>query len=609
MTVAAAFPIPAAALENHTAILGKTGSGKTSTAKLLVEHLVEAGDRVCILDPVKSDHWGLISSGDGRAPGLPFQILGGPRGHVPLHSGAGAAIGELVATGALPLSIVDMAEFEAGGLQRFFIAFAEALMKKARGVVYLVIEEAHEFAPKERAGLGAENLAIHWAKKLATAGRSKGIRLIFATQRTQALHNACLSSCETMIAHRLTAPADQAPVLAWLKANAEKTIAADVAASLANLKTGTAWLCSGEAQIFEKIALPKFRTYDNSKTPTRRKGGADDVKVAAADVDIDALRALIGDAVTEADANDPAKLKAEIKRMKADAARIAAMPTPAPDEALLDAAHAEGFSKGRIAGAAEAGRSLAHALDAAGELIAAVTALKGASVATIGEAIEAAREGALALQERLRAGPAGDNGPTVDLARLRAPARISPTAHAISRSAPSPSASPARAPALPAAFGTPSGAIGAERRPLQVLVNRAPAGFTEAQWATLTGMKRTGGTWANYKSKLRTSGLVEERGGLWFATDAALAALESVPEGDPIERWKSALGGGPARIIDLFVERPAGAVIERNEIARHVNLEATGGTFSNYLSKLRSNGVIEKIGDGFRMDEALRASR
>jgi DNA helicase HerA-like ATPase len=60
-----------------------------------------------------------------------------------------------------------------------------------------VIEEAHEFAPKERAGIGAENMAIHWAKKLATAGRSKGIRLIVATQRVQALHNAVLGSCET----------------------------------------------------------------------------------------------------------------------------------------------------------------------------------------------------------------------------------------------------------------------------------------------------------------------------------------------------------------------------------------------------------------------------
>jgi uncharacterized protein len=144
--------IPDVVLLAHTAILGKTGSGKTSTAKRAIEQL--DGFRVCVLDPIKSDWWGITSSADGRRPGLPFKILGGPHGHVPLHSSAGKVIGTLVGSGQLPLSIIDMADFEAGGLQRFFIDFAQALWKSARGVVYLVIEEAHEFAPKERAGIG-----------------------------------------------------------------------------------------------------------------------------------------------------------------------------------------------------------------------------------------------------------------------------------------------------------------------------------------------------------------------------------------------------------------------------------------------------------------------
>jgi DNA helicase HerA-like ATPase len=186
----AAFRFPPAVLGNHVALLGKTGSGKTSTGKLLVEQVVDDGARVCILDTVKSDWWGLISSADGKKPGLPFQILGGPRGHVPLHAGAGKADRRARRRGALPLSIIDMADFEAGGVQRFFVDFAPTLLRHMRGVLYLVIEEAHELAPKERAGIGAENMAIHYAKKLATAGRSKGIRLVVLTQRA-ALHNGC----------------------------------------------------------------------------------------------------------------------------------------------------------------------------------------------------------------------------------------------------------------------------------------------------------------------------------------------------------------------------------------------------------------------------------
>jgi len=59
--------LPPNALEQHIAILGKTGSGKTSTGKLLVEHVAREGARVCVLDPIKSDWWGLISVPRSRA--------------------------------------------------------------------------------------------------------------------------------------------------------------------------------------------------------------------------------------------------------------------------------------------------------------------------------------------------------------------------------------------------------------------------------------------------------------------------------------------------------------------------------------------------------------
>lgn len=300
-------------LEHHVAILGKTGSGKTSTGKVAIERAVRAGARVCILDPVKSDWWGLTSGGDGHAfGGLPFCILGGPHAHVPMTSSAGAAVAELVAGGAMPLSIVDMADFEPGGLARFFVDFAPVLLRKMKGVLYLVLEEAHLFAPKERSGIGQENLLIHYAKTIATAGRSKGIRLVLVTQRTQALHNAMLGSCETLIAHRLTAPADQDPVLKWLAANLTKERRDVVASSLSSLKTGEAWICSGESATNERVKFPPITTYDNSATPT---GNSDHGHaVAATPVDLETIRGLLADAVETIKANDPKTIKAETER-------------------------------------------------------------------------------------------------------------------------------------------------------------------------------------------------------------------------------------------------------------------------------------------------------
>src|SRR5438132_11090747 len=137
---------PKESLNQHIAILGKTGSGKTSTAKLAIEQVVGDGARVCVLDPIKSDWWGLTASASGKRDGLPFYILGGPHGHVALHSAAGKAIADVVANGSLRHSIIDMADFEPGGQSRFFVEFAPQLLRKNRGVVYLVLEEAHLFA-------------------------------------------------------------------------------------------------------------------------------------------------------------------------------------------------------------------------------------------------------------------------------------------------------------------------------------------------------------------------------------------------------------------------------------------------------------------------------
>jgi hypothetical protein len=348
----ARYEVPAEVLKKHLAIVGMTGSGKTSTEKVIIEQVVAEGSRVCILDPVKSDHWGLTSSASGKSPGLPFNILGGPRGHVPLHSSAGKAIGHMVGQGKLPLSIIDMSDFEAGGLQQFFVDFVPSLMKSMKGVLYLVIEEAHEFAPKEMAGFNKESMGVHYAKKLATASRSRGIRLIVATQRVQSLHNAVLSSCPSLIAMQLAYADDQAPVTKWLKGHVGKDRANEVEATLASLPVGEGWIASGALKLCERVKFPMFKTYDNNATPEEDAG---DVDVKTAAVDQTELKAIIGDALKEAEANDPKALRAEIVKLKADLAKKPATVTEQVlDRHALSAAQQEAHADGRKTGLLEA---------------------------------------------------------------------------------------------------------------------------------------------------------------------------------------------------------------------------------------------------------------
>lgn len=343
-------PFPEEILPKHTAILGMTGSGKSTTARDLVEQVVAAGSRVCILDTMKSDWWGITSSADGKKPGLPFTILGGPKQHLPLNRNMGKAIAEVVASGALPLSIIDMVDFGMGDPSHFFVDFAEKLFRKTKGVLYLVIEEAHELAPKERVGFNKENLGVYWAKKLAIGARSRGLRLVVLTQRVQSLHNAVLGSCENVVVHRMTTPADQEPVVAWLKGNIkDKELRRTVEESMSSLPDGRGWLCSGSAHIFQNVQFPRAKTYDNTAAPT---DDSELVQVKTAKVDTEQLRVILADAVKEAESNDVGILKKRIAELEraARAFKPQQITQPILDPANLRRLEVEAFDRGHQAG-------------------------------------------------------------------------------------------------------------------------------------------------------------------------------------------------------------------------------------------------------------------
>jgi hypothetical protein len=551
------FKFPAGVLAQHTAVLGKTGSGKTTTAKLMVEQVVAEEARVCVLDPIKSDWWGLTSSADGKRAGLPFQILGGPRGHVPLHSSSGKAIGEIVANGALPLSIIDMADFEPGGQAKFFVDFAPTLIRKMRGVVYLVMEEAHLFAPKERSGIGAENMSIHWAKTMATAGRSKGISLILVTQRTQALHNALLGSCETMIAHRMSAPADQEPVVKWLKANTDKVTPEKVASSLSSIPTGSGWLCSGEEKLFELVKFPRIRTYDNSATPT---GDAASDQVKTAPVDPEKLRAIIGEAVKTAEANDPAVLKKRIAELERLAA---AKPTAVPvNPDAIERATKEGYDAGKE-GALKAAHSAWNALLATMRL----------RYENAGQEIFRGAELEVSVPARIHTPRPLTNAP---LGKAPAP---------VKRPAPIPSS---RDPGV--------------SRPQQVILDRLAWAESKGLYpapkktlAAVSGVSPSSSSYENNLGALRTAGLIDYPlpAHVGFTDAGRAAAGVSHDDGRQVhEQWFEIVSRPQRAILEALVQAHPDP-LTKELLAETVGVSAGSSSYENNLGALRSLGAVD----------------
>jgi hypothetical protein len=133
-------------------ILAKRRAGKSTTARRLTEQLQKAKQQVVVADP-KGDWWGLLFARDGKSPGLPFVVLGGEHGHIPLEVGAGELVAKMVVTERVSL-VLDLSQFRKHEVAIFMTAFMENLYRlkaqeQYRTPMMLIIDEADAIAPQK----------------------------------------------------------------------------------------------------------------------------------------------------------------------------------------------------------------------------------------------------------------------------------------------------------------------------------------------------------------------------------------------------------------------------------------------------------------------------
>lgn len=124
-------------LTGNISIIGKVGSGKSYTAKGLVERLLAGSKRVCILDPT-GVYWGLRAGRDGKSPGFNVAIFGGQHADVQINNLSGAAVAGIIASRNLP-AVIDVSEMTIGGRQRFARDLFDTLYVKNREMLTLVV--------------------------------------------------------------------------------------------------------------------------------------------------------------------------------------------------------------------------------------------------------------------------------------------------------------------------------------------------------------------------------------------------------------------------------------------------------------------------------------
>src|SRR6516164_4309290 len=256
-------PIPDPALDADIAILGKKGRGKTYTAKGVVERLLQMQRRVLVLDPL-SVWWGLKSGADGKSPGFPIPVFGGPHADIPLHDAAGPIIGELIVSTGIS-AVLDMGNMRKAEQARLVADLLDYLYPKNRDPLWLVLEEADTSAPQQ--AMGDLTRVLGEVDRIARRGRAFGFRLISITQRPAKLHKDVLTQLSTLVALGVTSPQDRDAIKAWVDGNADRDQARKVYDSLAKLPVGEGWIWAPDHDLLKQVKFPAIRTLDTSKTP------------------------------------------------------------------------------------------------------------------------------------------------------------------------------------------------------------------------------------------------------------------------------------------------------------------------------------------------------
>jgi hypothetical protein len=304
------FFIPPAALDQHIAILGKTGSGKTFCAKAIIEHVLRQQRQTCIIDPTGA-WWGLRLAADGRAKGLDVVLLGGEHADVPLSDRSGAAVARLVTEQGASV-VIDTSGFTVGEYTRWFIDFAGTLYTTLKNPLHLVIDEAHYFAPQGRVHDVDAGKMLFACNRLMSGGRSRGIRGMLITQRPAKLHKDSLTCADTLIAMRVIAPQDRGAIKDWIDGMGDPISGKTVLDSLAQLQRGEGWVWYPEGNYLHREKFPGIWTYDSSAAP---KHGVKSPKTVGA-IDLAEVNRAMAEAVKEAEANDPKLLRKRIAELE-----------------------------------------------------------------------------------------------------------------------------------------------------------------------------------------------------------------------------------------------------------------------------------------------------
>lgn len=239
---------------SRAAVLGVSGSGKSMTARVLVEELLPSIPMTLV--DIEGELWSLKEQ---------FDILhvGGNFRAEPDLIVAPDDAGQLATwVWANNVSVIlDMSEFDkTEERDRFLLNYFEALWiaaNRAPKPHTVLIEEVHEFVPEDGTS-PIKDLFIRYAKR----GRKRGVGMIFVSQRSAEVSKALLTQASTFFLHRVSFPSDMGVYTKLLPMIPPKQVPTRVGA----LKSGDC--LTVHDGVVDQVRIRMSQTHHVGATPT-----------------------------------------------------------------------------------------------------------------------------------------------------------------------------------------------------------------------------------------------------------------------------------------------------------------------------------------------------
>jgi hypothetical protein len=232
-------------------VTGKSGSGKSNSASVVAENLLDNGFGLLIVD-IDGEYYGLKEE---------YEIL---------HAGAdeecdiqvGVDHAEKLASLALEQNvpvILDISSFldeeEARELLTNVARHLFAKAKKQKQPFLMLVEEVHEYIPQQGSVGECGKMLI----KISKRGRKHGLGIVGVSQRPADVKKDFITQCDWLVWHRLTWNNDTKVV--------RRILDGDYASAVEDLDDGEAFLTTDWSEDVRRVQFHRKKTFDAGATP------------------------------------------------------------------------------------------------------------------------------------------------------------------------------------------------------------------------------------------------------------------------------------------------------------------------------------------------------